>query len=263
MVGDDASTRTVYVVVVALVVIGVVLVGLAIWLWRSTRPDPELLAPLELMDRRTWLRRNTQERRRLLDEVRPEDATPLERAPSRPTVDADFAAPRPVRDFDDLAADDPLVVDTALRAGDDADTTTVEEGELAPPEPGTMVIDDDSEAVAKHDGGSDVDEEADDEADVDGDSDDGDDSDVDGDSDDGVMTESDDDPPPPTPPSRRSARISSRPTTTDGDRRPPSRPEDDTDEIELDPDFPVVPGEGLLRRSRRIAPWPDRGLSHG
>jgi uncharacterized protein HemX len=55
-VGDPEGTRTVTAIVALLVVIGIGLVMLAIWLFRVTRPDPELLAPLEIMSERRWRR---------------------------------------------------------------------------------------------------------------------------------------------------------------------------------------------------------------
>ncbi len=104
-VGDDAASLRVYVVVVILVLIGVALIGLALWLIRQTRPDSELLAPLERMDTRRWRELDPQDRRRSLDEVRPGGAFPIDRAQREPDVDRDFAASRPVRDFSDLADD--------------------------------------------------------------------------------------------------------------------------------------------------------------
>lgn len=104
-VGDDGASVRVYIVVVVLVVIGVSLAALAIWLVRQTRPDRELLAPLERMDGRRWRDLDPQDRRRSLDEVRPAGAFPIDRAKREPDVDSDFASARPLRDFSDLADD--------------------------------------------------------------------------------------------------------------------------------------------------------------
>ena len=45
-IGDPEGTRTVLAIVALLVVMGVALVMVAVWLYRSTRPDPGFLAPL-------------------------------------------------------------------------------------------------------------------------------------------------------------------------------------------------------------------------
>jgi len=46
-VGDPEGTRTITSIVVLLAVLGIALVMIAFWLFRLTRPDKELLAPLE------------------------------------------------------------------------------------------------------------------------------------------------------------------------------------------------------------------------
>ena len=51
-VGDPEGARTVTSIIALLVVLGVALMMLAVWLHRKTRPDPELLAPLEVMGER-------------------------------------------------------------------------------------------------------------------------------------------------------------------------------------------------------------------
>lgn len=110
-VGDPSATRTVYGIVVALVVLGVACIVVLVWLVRATRPDPELLAPLEVMDTRRWRRLDPAGRRRLLDEVRPEAAEPLRREQHEPAFDEEFVQVPPVADFDDLTA-------VARRSGD-------------------------------------------------------------------------------------------------------------------------------------------------
>lgn len=111
-VGDDRSSAIVYTIVVVLAVIGAVLIGLAVWVWRATSPDRQLLAPLELMDDQDWLRQDPQNRRRALDEVRPDGASPLVPSVRRPNLDDEFDEVPPVADFDDLTEpiDDPLVI---------------------------------------------------------------------------------------------------------------------------------------------------------
>lgn len=104
--GDATATRTVYVSVVALVLIGLVLLFLAIWLYRQTRPDPPLLAPLERMDDRSWRKQDPAEAQRELDRLRPDGARPVAKAKHVPSVDSQFAASSPaLNNFDDLASD--------------------------------------------------------------------------------------------------------------------------------------------------------------
>lgn len=107
---DPSSSRLVYSIIVVLAVIGVVLVGVAVWLIRSTRVDPELLAPLERMDERAWRSKDPATQRRLLDEVRPPGAEPLQPSKEEPAVDEEFEEDhKPVPTFDDLAAIDELL----------------------------------------------------------------------------------------------------------------------------------------------------------
>ena len=70
-VGDTGSSVVVLVVALALVAAGVALAGITVWFWRSTRPDPEALAPLVVMSSKRWRLGNPIERRRALDSARP------------------------------------------------------------------------------------------------------------------------------------------------------------------------------------------------
>jgi hypothetical protein len=72
---DDASSRLVYAMVFALIIIGVVLIVLAVVVFRRTRVDLAVLAPLERMGSRKWRKADTQSRREFLDAVRPPGAT--------------------------------------------------------------------------------------------------------------------------------------------------------------------------------------------
>lgn len=101
-IGDPEATRTVIAIVALLCVMGVALVMLAFWLRRVTRPDPELLAPLELMGERSWRRGDPVGQRRRLDEVRPQGAEPLTRAAAPPKFDEAFDAGPSAPGFDDL-----------------------------------------------------------------------------------------------------------------------------------------------------------------
>lgn len=102
-VGDPEATRTVYVTIAILVALGVMLLALAVWVFRRTRPDLELLAPLETMDTRAWHKLDPATQRRLLDEARPAGAKPLRPQASAPAVDSSFATIAPVASFDDLS----------------------------------------------------------------------------------------------------------------------------------------------------------------
>lgn len=101
-VGDPDGTRRITAIVALLVALGVGLVMLAIWLFRVTRPDPEVLAPLELMGDRTWRRADPVWQRRRLDEVRPDGAEPLQPSVAPPEIDEAFDAGPAVSGFDDL-----------------------------------------------------------------------------------------------------------------------------------------------------------------
>ncbi len=120
-VGDPSATRTVYLTVVLLAALGVLLAGLAIWVLRRTKPEPELLSPLETMDTRSWRKLDPAAQRRLLDEARPPDALPLRREASEPVVDASFATVAPVASFDDLSENAPGAHDRSDPVETDAD----------------------------------------------------------------------------------------------------------------------------------------------
>jgi hypothetical protein len=141
--GDSSATRTVYGVVIALGVIGVALLVLTIWLFKQTKPEPQLLAPLERMDDRAWRKQEPAEMRRDLDSLRPTGARPVTREKSVPDVDAEFAQHKPtLGTFDDLQAEpsvdlrrittggaDPLLAATAATAA-----TADSEDEIAEPD---------------------------------------------------------------------------------------------------------------------------------
>jgi hypothetical protein len=100
---DPSSTRTVYAMVIGLVVVGVLLILLGVWMIRQTRPDLEVLAPLERMGDRDWRKKDSSTQRRMLDELRPDGAEPLAPASKPPSIDADFEqADHPVTSFSDL-----------------------------------------------------------------------------------------------------------------------------------------------------------------
>jgi hypothetical protein len=104
-IGDPDGTRTVTSIIVLLVALGLSLAMLAVWLHRTTRPDPELLAPLEVMGERKWRRADPVAQRRTLDGVRPENARPLDPSVAPPLLDSAFDAGPTAAGFDDLHAD--------------------------------------------------------------------------------------------------------------------------------------------------------------
>lgn len=99
---DPGSTRVVYAMVVGLAIIGVLLVAIGIWLIRQTRVDPPMLGPLERMGERDWLRKDGPTQRRLLDEVRPDGASPLRSEPDPPRFDTEFGERHPPASLSDL-----------------------------------------------------------------------------------------------------------------------------------------------------------------
>ena len=74
---DTGSSRLVYAMVLALVLVGVALIVLAVVMIRRTRVDPEVLAPLERMGDRKWRKSDAESRRTLLDAVRPAGAVAM------------------------------------------------------------------------------------------------------------------------------------------------------------------------------------------
>ena len=69
-INDTASTRRIQLLAGGLAVLGIGLIGITVWFWRSTRPEPEALAPLEMMGRRRWRRLDQIDQRHRLDDVR-------------------------------------------------------------------------------------------------------------------------------------------------------------------------------------------------
>lgn len=53
-----------------MVTIGVGLVAVTIWFWNAARPDPEVLAPLEIMGDREFVNASENEKVQLLNAVR-------------------------------------------------------------------------------------------------------------------------------------------------------------------------------------------------
>jgi hypothetical protein len=138
-VGDPAGTRTVMSIVLLLAVLGIALVMVAIWLFRLTRPDKELLAPLEVMGERKWRRADPVWQRRRLDELRPRDAQPLQPSAAPPDFDEAFFEQGPAAaGFDDLHDDAHVNGDAPARVDEPVDApaaVNVADAEAKPAKP--------------------------------------------------------------------------------------------------------------------------------
>ena len=66
-----ATVGIVTVISAVLILGGIGLFGLTIWFWRTSRPEPEALAPLEIMSERAYLKSKGVDRAFLLSMVRP------------------------------------------------------------------------------------------------------------------------------------------------------------------------------------------------
>jgi hypothetical protein len=118
-IGDPDGTRRITAIVALLVVLGVGLAMVAVWLFKTTRPDPELLAPLDVMGQRKWRRADPVWQRRRLDQVRPEGAHPLSPSVAPPELDEAFDLGPAASGFDDLH-DDHQQLGHGDEHGDDA-----------------------------------------------------------------------------------------------------------------------------------------------
>ena len=125
-VGDPDGARAVMSLVAILVALGVALLMIAVWMFKTTRPDPELLAPLEVMGDRAWRRGDAVWQRRRLDEVRPSGAEPLKPTAAPPVLDEEYETGPRAPGFDDFAPDD------AIAAEDSATVTATENVEADP-----------------------------------------------------------------------------------------------------------------------------------
>jgi hypothetical protein len=69
-INDHSSSRTVNIIIGALAALGLLMLLVAIWLWRASRPVPPHLEGLDLITKRRWLRSDTNRREHLLDSIR-------------------------------------------------------------------------------------------------------------------------------------------------------------------------------------------------
>ncbi|MEO7398616.1 MAG: hypothetical protein ABIW84_08640 [Ilumatobacteraceae bacterium] len=119
-VNDADSTRKVYMLAGALVLLGILLITVTVWFWRSTHHDPELLAPLEAMDSRGFRKADGGAQQHLLDEARPDSAQPMRwgvvrgEPDSGHEVDLRAINKAPARsDYDDLRESNDVPADVA------------------------------------------------------------------------------------------------------------------------------------------------------
>ena len=126
-INDASSTRKVYLLAAGLALLGIALVVMTVWFWRSTRHDPELLGPLEEMGARRFRRLDGGTQQQVLDRSRPADAQPMRwgvvrgEASGESEIDLRESLRRVPEGFDDLR--DPALIAIALEETD---------GDLAP-----------------------------------------------------------------------------------------------------------------------------------
>lgn len=107
-----------------LVLLGLVLLLLTIWWWRGTRPESPALGPLEVMGDRKWVSAAESERRRLLEEFRPEGAEPMNLYVEPEPVDLSVLAREVPPNFDDLR--EPSIDPEALEIESEAVVEAIE-----------------------------------------------------------------------------------------------------------------------------------------
>jgi hypothetical protein len=140
---DPDNARLLYLAAGGLALAGLVLLAVTVWWWRSSRVESPVLAPLEVMGWRRWAKSTWSERKRLVDQVRPDDSLALSDAPippeeidlrqllattpesfddlregyEAPHVPAALATAEPEPEPDAVFADDGAVVDVAAAGG--------------------------------------------------------------------------------------------------------------------------------------------------
>jgi hypothetical protein len=134
-INDASSTRKVYLLAAGLALLGIALVVMTVWFWRSTRHDPELLAPLEEMGARRFRRLDGGAQQQVLDRSRPADAKPMRwgvvrgEASGESEIDLRESLRTVPHGYDDLR--DPALIAVALEESDD-DLAIAAEPTIAP-----------------------------------------------------------------------------------------------------------------------------------
>ncbi len=107
-INDASSTRKVYLLAIGLALLGVILIVITVWFWRTTRHDPEVLGPLEAMGTRRFRSVDDGSKQQLLDSARPAEAQPMKwgvvrgAATEQSDVELASAGGEGPEDFDDL-----------------------------------------------------------------------------------------------------------------------------------------------------------------
>ena len=95
-----ASSMSVNVLGIGLIMLGLVLLVVTLAFWRSAVEDPEVLAPLEVMADRSFAKADETKRLALLNQVRPDGAEPVVHH-AAPAVLSREPISEPVRPFRD------------------------------------------------------------------------------------------------------------------------------------------------------------------
>jgi hypothetical protein len=156
-INDVSSTRKVYLLAMGLVVLGVVLIVVTVWFWRTSRHDPELLAPLEVMGSKRFRAVDAKAQQQLLDSARPADAEPMRWGlvrgdmPPEAEIDLRQAAQRGSENYDDLVEskvenDSAAAVVAVAAASEVEDVSSSVSAEAAEVHPETSPTADDGES---------------------------------------------------------------------------------------------------------------------
>ncbi|MCU1391215.1 MAG: hypothetical protein JWL72_4553 [Ilumatobacteraceae bacterium] len=127
-INDSSSTRKVYLLAGGLALLGILLVVITVWFWRSTKHDPELLAPLEVIGGRRFRRLDGGSQQVALDTARPEAATPMRWGVQRggasggPEIDLRASSRTGLAGYDDLH--DPALIAVAVAEAAEDGTAT-------------------------------------------------------------------------------------------------------------------------------------------
>jgi hypothetical protein len=156
-INDANSTRKVYLLAAGLAALGLALVAITVWFWRSTRHDPELLGPLEVLGDRKFRKMEGSEQRQVLEESRPNDVKPLHWGVERGAVDDDPVVTASAFDAALVVADDAGVEPAAVAPDGDApvdphsdlDTILAAAGAIVPGRPASTAAASSNGAPAK------------------------------------------------------------------------------------------------------------------
>jgi hypothetical protein len=123
----------------------------AAWVLRSTRRDPDVLGPLEVLGERKFRRGDPVWQRRRLEEARPGAAVPLSELPPPPSADVAFDRGPVAEGFEDLVDDEAAARAVELAALASAESAAAaaeaahaeeEPRDVTPNEPMPSLIDD-------------------------------------------------------------------------------------------------------------------------